>query len=377
MARVVLAGAAPKGPITLRSLTIGAVTRILVTGGAGFIGSAVVRLAVGDGHQIVVLDNLTYAGNLDSLQAVAGSEGFMFERGDVCDAARVRAIFERYRPDAVLHLAAESHVDRSIDGPDVFLRTNVVGSYTLLQEARRYWQELPRDDRARFRVVHVSTDEVFGSLGEGGAFEVDTPYAPSSPYAASKASADHFARAWQRTFGLPVIVTNCSNNYGPYQFPEKLIPLMILNALEAKPLPVYGQGANVRDWLYVDDHARALLLVAQQGEPGETYLIGGRSERRNIDVVTAVCDMLDERCGLHATGPRRNLIQFVQDRPGHDYRYAIDPSRLESKLGWSPRESFDTGLAKTVDWYLMNRWWWERVLSGTYRRERLGLEVTL
>ena len=347
---------------------------LLVTGGAGFIGSAVIRALLRSSDEAVVnVDKLTYAGNLDSLADGRDDPRHRFECADIADAAEMAAIFERHRPRAVLHLAAESHVDRSIDGPAEFVHTNVVGTFTLLQEARRYWMSLHGEERARFRFVHVSTDEVFGSLGADGRFDENTPYRPSSPYSASKAAADHLARAWQHTFGLPVIVTNCSNNYGPYQFPEKLIPLMILNALEGKRLPVYGRGENVRDWLYVEDHADALLTVLERGRAGETYLIGGNSERTNLEVVRRICAIVDELAPDPRIGPRERLIEYVTDRPGHDLRYAIDASHLRTELGWSPRETFDSGLRHTVEWYLTNREWWERVRSGQYRGERLGL----
>ena len=347
----------------------------LVTGGAGFIGSAVVRRLVRDGASVVNVDKLTYAGNLDSLASIADRPNYRFERVDICDAAEVRRLFEQYAPAAVIHLAAESHVDRSIDGPGEFIQTNVVGTFTLLQEARRFWSTLAAPARDRFRFLHISTDEVFGSLGETGWFTEQTAYDPSSPYSASKASSDHLVRAWHHTYKLPTLVTNCSNNYGPYQFPEKLIPLTILNALEGKPLPVYGKGENVRDWLYVDDHAEALLTVLQKGAVGETYAIGGHNERRNIDVVRTICALVDELAPNEKIGPREKLITFVTDRPGHDLRYAIDASRIERELGWAPRETFETGLRKTVQWYLENREWWERVRSGVYRGERLGLET--
>jgi len=349
----------------------------LVTGGAGFIGSAVVRMLVGRGERVVNVDSLTYAGNLESLTSVAGAPNYTFERTDICDAAEIQRVFNTYRPTAVMHLAAESHVDRSIDGPSVFVQTNIVGTSTMLQEARRYWSALPADEAASFRFLHVSTDEVFGSLGDHGFFVEETPYDPNSPYAATKAAADHLVRAWSRTYGLPCLLTNCSNNFGPYQFPEKLMPLIILNGILGAPLPVYGQGLNVRDWLFVDDHANALITVIQQGEIGETYLVSGRSERRNIDVVRAICSLLDEMAPDAAIGRRETLIKFVADRPGHDLRYAIDSSKLERELGWRPRETFDSALRKTVRWYLQNRQWWERVRSGTYRGERLGLGMGL
>ena len=347
---------------------------VLVTGGAGFIGSAVVRkLVLERGVAVVNVDKLTYAGNLDSVQAVSHSNLYHFERVDICDRDAVRRIFAKYEPTGVLHLAAESHVDRSIDSPAEFIQTNVVGTYSLLEEARRYWMSLKGEARECFRFVHVSTDEVYGSLGPDGYFDEETPYRPNSPYSASKASSDHLVRAWYRTYGLPAIITNCSNNYGPYQFPEKLIPLMILNALEGKPLPVYGRGENVRDWLYVDDHAEALVAVLEKGEVGGTYCIGGNSERRNIDVVRSICGILDDIAPDPAIGPRDRLIRFVDDRPGHDLRYAINAEKIRQQLGWEPRESFETGLRKTVRWYLENRSWWERVRSGAYRGERLGL----
>ncbi|MGO4526251.1 dTDP-glucose 4,6-dehydratase [Microvirga sp. 2MCAF35] len=348
--------------------------RFLVTGGAGFIGSAVVRTLIRDtSHQVLVVDKLTYAGNLDSLKPVANSPRYSFERVDVADAERMRSVVQAFAPDVIMHLAAESHVDRSIDGPGEFLQTNVVGTYSLLQVALEYWRGLSPERQAAFRFHHISTDEVFGSLGEDGFFHEEYPYQPSSPYSASKAASDHFVRAWHHTYGLPVIVTNCSNNYGPYHFPEKLIPLIILNALEGKPLPVYGKGDNVRDWLYVDDHARALILAAEQGRPGETYTIGGHNERRNIDVVHAICALVDELMPNATIGPRERLITYVTDRPGHDLRYAIDASKIERDLGWRPEETFESGLRKTVEWYLANRDWWERVRSGVYRGERLGV----
>jgi dTDP-glucose 4,6-dehydratase len=353
---------------------------VLVTGGAGFIGSAVVRRLIGERRRVVNVDCLTYAANLDSLAEVAGSDLYAFERVDICDRAALRDVFDRHRPAAVLHLAAESHVDRSIDAPADFVRTNVLGTFNMLEKARRAWQRPDRDPE--FRFLHVSTDEVYGSLGEAGRFDETSPYDPSSPYSATKAGADHLARVWHRTYGLPVIVTNCSNNYGPYQFPEKLVPLMILNALEGRELPVYGRGENVRDWLHVDDHADALLAVLGRGRPGATYLIGGRAERRNLEVVRLIAELVDELAGpLEAPGggpaaaPRRELVRFVTDRPGHDFRYAIDPSRMESELGWRPRRDLEAGLRQTVRWYLENREWWERVRSGAYRGERFGLGV--
>ncbi len=350
--------------------------RILVTGGAGFIGSAVVRRALSQtAHNVLVFDKLTYAGNLASLEPVSRSPNYRFVRADICDAKAVQRTLREFRPDIVMHLAAESHVDRSIDGPGAFIETNLVGTYTMLQAALDYWRSLPESERASFRFHHISTDEVFGSLGSEGHFREDTPYAPNSPYSASKAGSDHLARAWRHTYGLPVLITNCSNNYGPYHFPEKLIPLMVLNALEGKPLPVYGRGENVRDWLFVDDHAEALLLVAQQGVPGECYNIGGRSERRNIDVVEAICDLVDEFAPAADGRRRRELIAFVEDRPGHDLRYAIDSSKIERELGWRARATFETGLRKTVQWYLANRPWWEAIRSGAYRGERLGVAV--
>jgi dTDP-glucose 4,6-dehydratase len=346
--------------------------RVLVTGGAGFIGSAVVRHLIGLGHEVLTFDKLTYAGNLASLAGVMAHERHTFLKADICDAAAVRAAFSSFRPELVMHLAAESHVDRSIDGPGEFINTNVVGTYTMLQEALRHFRALPEGERAGFRFHHISTDEVFGSLGPEGLFREDTPYQPNSPYSASKAASDHLVRAWFHTYGLPAVMSNCSNNYGPYHFPEKLIPLVILNALEGAPLPVYGTGENVRDWLYVEDHAEALVLIATQGRPGESYNVGGASERRNIDVVRAICGVLDRRVPDPRIGPRENLIRFVTDRPGHDARYAIDFSKLERELGWTPRHTFESGLAATVDWYLANRDWWEP-LRTRYQGQRLGL----
>lgn len=350
---------------------------ILVTGGAGFIGSAVVRQLVRrETERVVVVDKLTYAGNLDSLAMVSDSPRYRFERVDVTDAPEVRRVLQEHEPSSLIHLAAESHVDRSIDGPAVFVDTNVVGTFTLLQEARRYWSALRGEPRDSFRFLHVSTDEVFGSLGPSGRFTEETPYRPNSPYAASKAASDHLVRAWHHTYGLPVLISNCSNNYGPYQFPEKLIPLVILNALAGMPLPVYGKGDNVRDWLFVDDHAEALLLVLRRGAPGQTYAIGGHNERSNLEVVRRICALVDELAPEDAIGPRDRLIEFVADRPGHDHRYAIDATKIGHELGWRPRETFESGLRRTVEWYLANGDWVDRVRSGGYRGERLGLEST-
>jgi dTDP-glucose 4,6-dehydratase len=362
----------PDGPDGVPDL--GEDATVLVTGAAGFIGSEVVRTLIArTAVRAVNLDKLTYAANLDSLREVDSSPRYAFERVDVADRDGVRAVFDRHRPTAVLHLAAESHVDRSIDAPDDFVRTNLLGTSILLEEARRHWLRLPGEAAAGFRFVHVSTDEVFGSLGATGRFDPASPYDPSSPYSASKAGADHLARAWHRTYGLPVVITNCSNNYGPFQFPEKLIPLMILKALAREPLPVYGRGENVRDWLHVSDHAMALLRALAAGRVGATYLVGGHGERRNLDVVRSICDLVDELDAEPDAPPRRELIRFVEDRPGHDHRYAIDPTRIEDELGWKPARSFEEGLRQTVQWYLENRWWWERVRSGAYRGERLGL----
>ncbi len=345
--------------------------RVLVTGGAGFIGSAVCRhFVLALGHEVVVVDKLTYAGNLNSLAPVASNARYTFEKLDICDASGLRALFSKYRPDAVVHLAAESHVDRSISGSNVFVHTNVVGTFTLLEVSRAYLEDRKHISKDAFRFVHVSTDEVYGSLGESGLFIETTPYNPSSPYSATKAASDHLARAWHRTYNMPVIVSNCSNNYGPYQFPEKLIPLTVLNALDGLPLPVYGNGLNVRDWLYVDDHARALGLILQKGLPGETYNVGGRNERRNIDVVKQICACLDE---LRSSNRRHDrFISHVTDRPGHDQRYAIDASKLEADIGWRATETFETGIKKTVRWYIDHSDWWEP-LRKKYRGERLGL----
>ncbi|KAB2919097.1 MAG: dTDP-glucose 4,6-dehydratase [Hyphomicrobiaceae bacterium] len=348
--------------------------KILVTGGAGFIGSAVCRHLVreSDAH-VINVDKLTYAANLRSLDPIANSPRYTFIRADICDSAALDEIFAAHAPDAVMHLAAESHVDRSINGSDAFVRTNVLGTHCLLEAARAYWSRLPAERARAFRFLHVSTDEVYGSLGPDGAFSETTAYDPSSPYSASKAAADHLVSAWHRTFGFPAVISNCSNNYGPYHFPEKLIPLVILNALERKPLPVYGDGSNVRDWLYVEDHARALNLILTQGRVGEKYNVGGRNERTNLAVVESICDTLDRL----QPGPvsRRALITFVADRPGHDHRYAIDATKLERELGWRAQEGFDSGLAKTVRWYLDNRAWWEPLRKGIYAGDRLGLIV--
>ncbi|MYZ47067.1 dTDP-glucose 4,6-dehydratase [Propylenella binzhouense] len=346
--------------------------KVLVTGGAGFIGSAVCRHLVGDlGVSVINVDKLTYAANLASLAPIADSPLYGFARLDICDGHGLDALLAKERPDAIMHLAAESHVDRSITGAAEFIQSNIVGTYTLLEAARRYWNSLAGEKRDGFRFLHVSTDEVYGTLGEDGLFSETTPYSPNSPYSASKAASDHLANAWYHTYGLPVVISNCSNNYGPYHFPEKLIPLVILNALEGKPLPVYGRGDNIRDWLYVEDHARALFLVLTQGRLGEKYNIGGRNERTNLAVVEAICDRLDE---LRPNGsPRRSLITFVTDRPGHDQRYAIDATKLETELGWRARENFETGLARTIAWYLANEAWWRPLREGVYSGERLGL----
>ncbi|VEI18131.1 dTDP-glucose 4,6-dehydratase 2 [Serratia plymuthica] len=351
--------------------------KFIVTGGAGFIGSAVARHIINDtDDEVLVLDSLTYAGNLDSLKAIADSECFTFEQVSVCDRQALDSVFARYRPDAVMHLAAESHVDRSIDGPAAFIETNIVGTYTLLEATRQYWLGLEGKPKEAFRFHHISTDEVYGDLeGTNDLFTETTPYAPSSPYSASKAASDHLVRAWLRTYNLPTIVTNCSNNYGPYHFPEKLIPLTILNALEGKALPVYGNGAQIRDWLYVEDHARALYKVVTEGVIGETYNIGGHNERKNIEVVQTICRLLDELAPEKPGGLKNyeDLITFVTDRPGHDMRYAIDASKIDKELSWNPLETFESGIRKTVEWYLANESWWSRVKDGSYAGERLGL----
>ncbi len=354
---------------------------ILITGGAGFIGSALIRFIYANTHDTVVnVDKLTYAGNLESLAAITHSGRYCFEQVDICDRAELDRVFALHQPDAVMHLAAESHVDRSIDSAGEFINTNIVGTFQLLEAARKYYQQLDAEKAARFRFHHISTDEVYGDLDNtNDLFTEKTAYSPSSPYAASKASSDHLVRAWHRTYQLPVVITNCSNNYGPYQFPEKLIPLMILNALEGKPLPVYGKGDQIRDWLYVEDHAQALYQVIHKGKMGETYNIGGHNEKRNIDVVNTLCELLDAIRPPQSSGVTshlnsyKELITFVKDRPGHDRRYAIDAEKIQQELGWSPQETFETGLRKTLEWYLHNQTWWKRVQDGSYARERLGL----
>ncbi|WP_448107021.1 dTDP-glucose 4,6-dehydratase [Pseudomonas azerbaijanoccidentalis] len=357
--------------------------RILVTGGAGFIGSAVVRHLLTSGKCIVGnIDKLTYAGNTESLASIDSTDDYHFFKVDICDRAGVEDVFEAFRPDAIMHLAAESHVDRSIDDPSAFIQTNIIGTYTLLEAARNYWRTLGLETQKTFRFHHISTDEVFGDLeGAESLFTELTPYAPSSPYSASKAASDHLVHAWHRTYGLPIVVTNCSNNYGPFHFPEKLIPHVILNALQGKPLPIYGDGSQVRDWLYVEDHARALVKVLNRGRVGETYNIGGHNEKRNLEVVEVICDLLDEyvppgkSSASENISSYRELITFVIDRSGHDRRYAIDASKIKNELGWVPEESFETGIRKTVEWYLENRQWWESVLNGDYRLARLGTSV--
>ena len=352
----------------------GAAMKILVTGGAGFIGSEVVRQIIQrSDDQVVNVDKLTYAGNLESLAGVAGHPRYVFEQVDICHRPEVERILREHRPDAVMHLAAESHVDRSLDRPASFVATNVVGTYTLLEAVHGYWQALPGEGRSRFRFHHVSTDEVFGSLGDTGAFHEESPYRPNSPYAATKAAADHLARAWWHSYGLPVVVSNCSNNFGEYQYPEKLIPLMILNALDGRPLPVYGRGDNVRDWLYVGDHAQALRLILDRAQPGETYNVGGRNERTNMEVVHAICALLDELAPDSPHRPHGALITHVADRPGHDHRYAIDGRKIREALGWQPSETFDSALRRTVTWYLENLDWCAAVQARCYQRERLGL----
>lgn len=350
--------------------------RFLITGGAGFIGSAVCRYLINETrNDVLVVDKLTYAGNLASLAPVHDDPRFQFLKADIADAAAMQKAFDSFKPDIVMHLAAESHVDRSIDGPADFLHTNVVGTFVLLQAALKYWNSIAGKPGAAFKFHHVSTDEVYGSLGADGIFGEDSPYRPNSPYAASKAASDHFVRAWGHTYGLPVVVSNCSNNYGPYHFPEKLIPLVILNGLEGRPIPVYGKGENVRDWLYVEDHARALALIAERGEAGATYNIGSNNERSNIALVRSICQLLDASAPDKAIGARETLIKFVDDRPGHDLRYAIDASKLQRELGWQPQESLDSGLLKTVQWYIDNHAWWRPIRETVYAGERLGIKA--
>ena len=347
---------------------------IIVTGGAGFIGSALIRFLIKEtDHRVVNVDKLTYAGNLESLSEIANNSRYHFEQVDICDQLKIKYIFTNYKPDAVMHLAAESHVDRSIDGPSDFLDTNVIGTYTLLEEARQYWQELDDGRKLNFRFLHVSTDEVYGSLGSEGYFDETTAYKPNSPYSASKAASDHFVHAWFHTYGLPTVITNCSNNYGPYQFPEKLIPVIILNALQGKPIPVYGQGQNIRDWLFVEDHVRALITVLEKGNLGNTYVIGGHNEKTNLEVVKTICQIMDEIIPNPKMGKYESLITFVKDRPGHDMRYAIDPTKIQNELDWRPQFNFEQGIRKTVEWFINNKEWCNQVMSGKYRLERLGL----
>jgi dTDP-glucose 4,6-dehydratase len=349
--------------------------RLLITGGAGFIGSALIRQLLSETtYEVANVDKLTYAGNLESLSSVENLAQYQFIQADICDADAMNKVFADFKPTAVMHLAAESHVDRSIDGPGEFIQTNLVGTYTLLEATRKYWLTLNKEAAKTFRFHHISTDEVYGSLGATGLFTEDMPYEPNSPYSASKAGSDHLVRAWHHTYGLPTLMTNCSNNYGSYQFPEKLLPLMISNAQAGKALPIYGKGDNIRDWLYVDDHARALRVVLEQGTVGECYNIGGFNEHTNLDVVHRLCDILDELLPDSPYKPHKNLIEFVTDRPGHDQRYAIDASKIEKELGWRPEETFETGLRKTVQWYLDNSTWCERVLDGSYQQQRLGLQ---
>jgi len=346
--------------------------RIIVTGGAGFIGSALVKLLLKKYNIVINIDKLTYAGNKESLNIAF--DNYRFYQCDISDKKSIAKIFSDFKPDYIIHLAAESHVDRSIDGPSDFIQTNIVGTFALLEVARSYWDELPTERKEKFRFHHVSTDEVYGSLGQADLFTENSPYDPSSPYSASKASSDHLVRAWHRTYGLPILITNCSNNYGPYQFPEKLIPLTVLSAIEGKSIPIYGDGKQIRDWLYVEDHAEAIYEVLCNGKTGETYNIGGHNEKSNLEVVNTLCNLLDELNPNHPKGVRSydDLITFVSDRPGHDYRYAIDATKIEKNLGWLPKETFESGLRKTVQWYLNNKIWWSRVLDGSYQRERLG-----
>ena len=347
--------------------------KIIVTGGAGFIGSAVIRQYINDTkHEVINLDALTYAGNLESLAEVDASPRYTFEHVNICDIKELERVFDQHQPDAIMHLAAESHVDRSIDGPAEFIQTNIVGTYNLLDVAKRYWDSLTGEKKEKFRFHHVSTDEVYGDLEETGYFTEETSYEPSSPYSASKASSDHLVRAWHRTYGFPVVITNCSNNYGGYQFPEKLIPLVTLNALEGKPLPIYGKGDQIRDWLHVDDHARALRLVLETGKTGETYNIGGHNEKTNLEVVKTICNLLDKLVPDSPYIPHESLITYVTDRPGHDQRYAIDADKIAAELGWTPEETFESGIEKTINWYLDNAEWCKHVQDGSYQRERLG-----
>jgi dTDP-glucose 4,6-dehydratase len=350
--------------------------KIIVTGGAGFIGSAVIRQYINDTkHEVINLDALTYAGNLESLAEVDASPRYTFEHVNICDIKELERVFDQHQPDAIMHLAAESHVDRSIDGPAEFIQTNIVGTYNLLDVAKRYWDSLTGEKKEKFRFHHVSTDEVYGDLEETGYFTEETSYEPSSPYSASKASSDHLVRAWHRTYGFPVVITNCSNNYGGYQFPEKLIPLVTLNALEGKPLPIYGKGDQIRDWLHVDDHARALRLVLETGKTGETYNIGGHNEKTNLEVVKTICNLLDKLVPDSPYIPHESLITYVTDRPGHDQRYAIDADKIAAELGWTPEETFESGIEKTINWYLDNAEWCKHVQDGSYQRERLGTKA--